>query len=258
MGIVMSIIIIESIGFSATHSISNMLRLNGENCVSHGTKNFRLNTRMGIENLSFDEFHHQMIEESSNYLNCISVHSNFSPEDISRTILGTNTKFIGLMRKSQYKQILSCYYWAINGFLNGREDFTQHLIITENRFKKVLRECGLPVNMQSCIMLYAFQHVLVYNLRLCTQAQKILFMEDVLDNPVRAVDLLGIENNSPLSLGVEQGPSHKEKVISFEFLSNAEEILSKISNQITVNIGTSNLTLFEVENLARLKSIFNG
>ena len=36
--LMMAIIILESIGFSATHSISNMLSMNGKNYVSHGSK----------------------------------------------------------------------------------------------------------------------------------------------------------------------------------------------------------------------------
>ena len=37
----MAIIIIESIGFSATHTISEMLDIDGKNYVSHGTQNFK-------------------------------------------------------------------------------------------------------------------------------------------------------------------------------------------------------------------------
>ena len=42
----MSITIIESIGFSATHSISDKLRLNSKNHVSHGTKTFKNHTKI--------------------------------------------------------------------------------------------------------------------------------------------------------------------------------------------------------------------
>lgn len=37
----MSVIIVESVGFCATNSISELLRINGKNLVSHGTKNFQ-------------------------------------------------------------------------------------------------------------------------------------------------------------------------------------------------------------------------
>jgi len=53
----LTVIVIESIGFSATQSISDMLRMNGENYVSHGSKNFIKDKRMGIDDLPFEKFY---------------------------------------------------------------------------------------------------------------------------------------------------------------------------------------------------------
>ena len=169
----MTVIVIESIGFSATHSISDMLRMNGENYVSHGSKNFIKDTKMGIDDLPFEKFHKQMLTQNGKYENCISVHSNYAPEEIAKFIDGTDTQFYGLMRKSQLKQIFSCFYWAVNGFLNGREDFTKIFSQIQNQQGTLFKQIGLPVNMNSCLMLYAFNHVATFNLRLIKFAHKI-------------------------------------------------------------------------------------
>lgn len=90
----MAVVVLESTGFCATHSISDMLRLNGKNFVSYVTKNFIKNTPMGVENLSFEEFHNQMVLKSDHYENCISVHSNYPPEVIAKLVDGTATCFL--------------------------------------------------------------------------------------------------------------------------------------------------------------------
>ena len=231
----MAIIIIESIGFCATHSISDMLRINGLNNVSHGSKNFEKKTAMGIENLSFPQFLSKMIEHQDGYDNCISVHSNFNANDIVRTIEGTNAKFFGLMRKSQRKQILSCFYWAVNGFLNGRQDMTIHLIEIQKKYNKLLTQIGLSTNMNTCLMLWSYLHVINYNLNLSKHAQKLFFMEDALANGTSFAVKVGATTNNKFSLSVEQGPSHKNKVKDYEFLTNAEEVLETIVKKVNIN-----------------------
>ena len=253
----MPIIIIESIGFSATHSISDFLRLIPNIKVSHGTRNFTKNTPMGVDNLLFEEFYNQMLSQSQKYEYCISVHSNYSPELISKVIDEKITKFFGLMRKSQFKQIMSCFYWAINGFLNGREDFSKIFSEIQSTHGNSLKQIGLSVNMKTCLMLYAFNWVSEFNLKLISHAQKILFMEDIIANPRKFLNLIGISFSYNESLKVEKGPSHKNKVKQFEFLSNADEILEKISSHFYFNYDNAKINIHDIDKLCASKSLMN-
>lgn len=253
----MAVIVIESIGFSATHSISDMLRLNGENYVSHGTKNFIKNTPMGIDNLPFDKFHNQMLTLQDEYKNCISVHSNYNPTEIAKLIEGSDTKFCGLMRKSQFKQVLSCFYWAVNNFLNGREIFTSILSQTQNQHGNVIKQTGLPVNMSSCFMFYALEHVVTFNLQLIESAPQIIFMEDFIANPARSIKNIGLSTDSKIHLKVDQGPSHANKIKEYTFLSNANEILETLLMKIRFNFGDDSYNIEEVQKLALDKSVLN-
>ena len=253
----MTVIVIESIGFSATHSISDMLRMNGENYVSHGSKNFIKNTKMGIDDLPFEKFHKQMLTQNGKYENCISVHSNYAPEEIAKLIDGTDTQFFGLMRKSQLKQIMSCFYWAVNEFLNGREDFTLILSTIQNKQGNLLKQIGLPVNMNTCLMLYAFNNVAKFNLSLIKFAHKIFFMEDIIANPARFRELIGISTDSKIDLKVGMGPSHANKAKEYTFLYNAEEILEKISIHGRVNFGDESYTIQDIQQLSLNKSNFD-
>lgn len=152
------------------------------------------------------------------------------------------------MRKSQSKQILSCFYWAANEFLSGREKFTEILSKVQREHGNSLRQVGLPVNMNSCLMFYAFQHVVGYNLQLLKYAPNILFFKDVLKNPACIADLFGMGHVAK-TLNLEKGPSHKNKVKDFHFLSNAEEILKVICSKTKVNVEMSSLTIQEIEQL---------
>lgn len=250
----MSIIVIESIGFCATHSISEMLIMDGKNSVSHGTQNFKSGAEIGPESLPFTQFYAQMLEQSSNYDNCISVHSNFCCDQISQIIARSDTKFFGLMRKSQRKQILSCFYWIANAFLNGREEFTQAFLETVNRDRELLDACGLPININTCFMLVAFSKVVNFNISLLQNTHKIFFMEDVIANPTSFANSIGATDNSKKKLKVNQGPSHKSRVTEYDFLSNAEEILEILLNKLTVQVGQNNFYINNVEQMFFEKS----
>jgi hypothetical protein len=253
----MSIIIVESIGFCATNSISELLRINGKNLVSHGTKNFQKNTQMGIQDLTFHEFYCQMISKSEDYENCISVHSNFNPRIISNLIEGSDTKFWALMRKKQKKQVLSCFYWAINGFLNGRKNATKFFTDTQKNYGTLLEKIGLSVNMKTCLALYSFQHVVHYNLLLSRYADNVFFMEDFIDDPTLGAKLIGATDSNLTKLKVNQGPSHKAKVKEYEFLFDAEGIVDHIFSLVRVSSGETVYTIEEIEKIINEKSAFN-
>ena len=251
----MSIIVIESVGFCATHTISDMLKMDGKNSVSHGTQNFKSGAEIGPESLPFTQFYAQMLEQSSNYDNCISVHSNFCPNQTSQIIAGSDTKFFGLMRKSQRKQILSCFYWIVNAFLNGREEFTQAFLESANiGDHELLDACGLPINMNTCFMLLAFSKVVNFNISLLQNTHKIFFMEDVIANPTSFANSIGATDNSKKKLKVNQGLSHKSRVAEYDFLSNAEEILEILLNKLTVQVGQNSFNINNVEQMFFEKS----
>lgn len=232
-----------------------MLRMNGQNYVSHGTKNFIKNTPMGIDNLPFNEFHNQMLTLSDQYENCISVHSNYHPGEIVSVIDRTDTHFLGLMRKSQFKQIMSCFYWAVNGFMEGRDDMTSHLTQVHTKYGNVLKQFGLTVNMSSCLMFYAFQHVSTFNLVLVKNAPKIIFMEDIIANPKHFVETIGISRDRKIDLTVGMGPSHAKKVKKYDFLPNAEEILEKIFKNARINVGEESYNMQDIQQLSLNKSV---
>ena len=79
----MTKLFVESIGFSGTTSIADMLRADNESYVTHGTKNFEVPQRYAGDDPSLDQFVAQMERKESEFSNCIAIHTSFNPEEIT-------------------------------------------------------------------------------------------------------------------------------------------------------------------------------
>lgn len=250
----LAVIILESIGFSATHSISDMLSMHGTNYVCHGSKNFKKRTTIGNGNLLFPAFFREMQELEDEHDNCISVHSLFQPAEIAQIIEGTDAKFFALTRKSQKAQILSCFFWAVNDFLNGQQYINHIAAQIHSELGKQLNEQGLISNFQTCLMIFAIRRVLKFNLELCLNAQRIFFMEDVIKDPNSFAIELGLIKEKDPSLKVHKKASHKEKVIGFEFLCGVNEIFEDLAKIVSVNIQEQSYSIDKVQKLLTQKA----
>jgi len=251
----MAVVIIESVGFSATHSISDMLRLSGRNYVSHGTRNFKHPSRMGVNDLSFPDFFREMNELSADYPNCISVHSNFSPAEISRVIQGTDAAFFGLARKSQKSQVLSCFYWAVNEFLSFRQDFTDILSKIHTKHAADFNRIGLTSNMMTCFLLYSIGHIVPYNFSLARSCQRIVFMEDIIADSTAFLSDAGIDYDPETPPHVAKGPSHKSKVSDYDFLRGASEVADKIFEIFKMTVDSKQYSVHDVDEQLAAKAL---
>ena len=251
----MSIIIIESVGFSATQSISKMLQSDSKNYVSHGTKNFKNQTMMGSKDLSFSEFFGQMNELQDKYANCIAVHNNFIPYEIAKVTGPTDAKFFGLARRSQKKQILSCFYWAVKRFLDGDQFFKEQLSIGHNQYAHMFNHIGLQSNMITCLMVYAINHVVSYNIEIAKYAEKIFFMEDIIRNPNSFAAETGCFYNKNLCLNVAPGYSHKAKIKHLGFVTGEENVLQELLKVVKFDDEGQTYNLNSVESLLAVKAV---
>ena len=93
----MAVIILESIGFSATHSISDMLSMDGANYVCHGSQNFKKRTIIGNDNLAFPVFLRQLQELKEEHENCISLLSVFQTAEIAQKFRGADASLLDLL-----------------------------------------------------------------------------------------------------------------------------------------------------------------
>ena len=92
--------IIDSIGFSATHSMAAILRGQPNLYVSHGSRNFKKGGLIGVNNLSITDFISQMLEVEKDYDHCVAVHCNFDPLALQQEAKKTTLPFIGYAGKT--------------------------------------------------------------------------------------------------------------------------------------------------------------
>ena len=114
--------IVESVGFSASTSISRALASNSHNVVTHGTRNFVKRLPLGNGDMDLSAFVEGMLSEVKNGRNAIALHTLYNPSKIRELAINGDFEFVSLMRRNQKAQILSCFYWATKQFWLAEND----------------------------------------------------------------------------------------------------------------------------------------
>lgn len=250
----MAIIFLESRGFSATHVISDMLRLDRRTAVSHGVKNFNDSNPQATD-LPFENFLAQMKEKQKKYGNCISVHSLYEQSLISKAAATTpDVKFYGLARESQKNQIISCMSWALNNLLDGRQGFMDILSQIHLSHKESLNKIGLASNLLTCSGLYAMTEVLRYNATLALHAERVFLMEQILENPKRFAQEIGIMSPDDVEFKIQKGNSHKEKLKGYNFFSDIDNTITILMENFSTEYNGNLFKVADVEALLQKAS----
>ena len=250
----MTKLFVESVGFSGTTSIADMLRADDESYVTHGTKNFEIPQAYSDDDPTLGEFVSQMERKESECSNCIAIHTSFDPKEISEFFQNKNIKFYGLARKSQKAQILSCFFWKVNQFLSGQELALEQLSNIHKNHGAILNQIGLASNMVNCFLLFSVHYVLQYNFKLSECSDRIFFLEDISTFPDSFVAALELKNVKSSGYTLGKSNSHRSKTENFSFLSDASKILEKMVDFVQINTDVGNLYLSDIEYALTQKS----
>ena len=225
--------IIDSIGFSATHSIASVLRNLPKFYVTHGSRNFKEGGMIGINNLSVADFVSQMLEVEKAHEHCVAVHCIFDPATTKQEAMKKNITFYGLCRKNTDKQVLSCFYWAAKKFLDGDASMSSSVIRTLNQHAENFTKLNLQPNYITALMFYSLNRVVPYNLSLADNSSGLIFMEDFLAHPEKLLDALGVDLTDGQCIEAPKTVSHTQKLSGYDFLANCEETLDILADAIT-------------------------
>jgi hypothetical protein len=152
-------IIAESIGFAATHSISEILGQIPEVEVSHGSQHFEEKAPLGQGSQSVEDFLSSMAEAKEAGRAPIAVHTLFPPQELKPACDAAGCDYWLLVR-DPVAQIDSCYAWIARSILEGNANhFLQVLRISLNELTAAKMEASLP----NALYYYAVNHVLSYN-----------------------------------------------------------------------------------------------
>ena len=247
--------IIDSVGFSATHSMATFLRDLPNFYVTHGSRNFKEGGMIGVNNLSVADFFSQMLEVETAYDNCVAIHCIFDPANTQQEAKKNNVTFYGLCRKSTKKQALSCFYWAAKKFLGGEVSMSAVAIGTLNQHSDSFSKLNLQPNYITALMFYSLERVVRYNLSLADHSSGLIFMEDFLAHPENLLELLGAELSDNQSLSAPRTVSHRQQTSDYDFLVNCEDTLDILANALTFEFHGDQIKAEDVYHLISRKNV---
>lgn len=255
----MSNIIIESVGFSGTQAISKYLEQIGcgNNYVTHGSRNFELQTVVGVQDLPIKQFCDQMLEKSSHYENAVAVHCLFSQEQMQYVNMRKDVKLYGIFRKSQKKQVISCYFWLMNRLLCSENAGVTSMVKQIGVYLDDLAKHGIKPEFKTALMLWSMMHVLSYNLALSQMCTQSIIMEDFVKFPVEHAKMLGLFYSNEQNLGVTKMNSHKDKFSKYEFMKNVDDLFEIVKLLPSLKLNGKPTSIEELDLLIFEKNITN-
>lgn len=221
-------LVLESIGFAGTHTITKILNDLDDVKASHGSRNFEKNTSIGICDVTPGELANQILtsDKSFNY----AVHTNNAPSMLHEACQEKGIDYKLLVREP-VAQINSCYKWAAKKLLQGDVSMMQKVI--ENQAKFILPN-NLPATAPNALFFYALLHVLNYNLTAISLGIDVIKTEDVLNSAESFANTFKL----PLNI-IEKHPYFcQEKFIISSHSNNiGNNILAPIQeNSLFINI----------------------
>ncbi|MGR3323326.1 MAG: hypothetical protein ACU0DK_15495 [Pseudooceanicola sp.] len=203
-------IVAESIGFAATHTISSILRDIPKFRVTHGSQNFETGGPIGSGSQTPEAFAASMAAAAARGAHPIALHTNFDPRRLRPACTAKGIRYSLLVRKPE-AQVESCYAWALRKVLEGED---QSLLVAIKTALPHLPAQGIPANLPNLVYAYALMHVCRFNLVATEAGAEIMRMEDLLGDEARfraAFDVPGDVRIPHFEGNVTHLASHRSK-----------------------------------------------
>ncbi|OWU86538.1 hypothetical protein ATO6_07050 [Oceanicola sp. 22II-s10i] len=169
-------IVTDSIGFAATHTITAILSEVPGFRVSHGSQNFETGGPIGVGSQTPEAFAASMAQAAAEGARPVAVHTNFDPRRF-RPACETQGIRYSLLAREPRAQINSCYAWASKKVLDG--DDVSFLTMLKQSLPK-LPAVGIRASLPNIVYAYAVQHVCAFNLAALETGADAVRMEEIL------------------------------------------------------------------------------
>ena len=169
-------IVVESIGFAGTHSITHILSGLPGYEVSHGSQNFETRAPVGQGGQSAEAFADSMVRAAAAGRRPVAVHCLFDPGQFKPICDQRGIRFRLLVREPR-AQIDSCHAWAAKAVLSG--DQAAFVTALQNALD-ILQRIGVALSLPNLIYAYAAGHVCGYTLAGLAAGAERLQMERLL------------------------------------------------------------------------------
>ncbi|WP_375688979.1 hypothetical protein [Pseudooceanicola sp. LIPI14-2-Ac024] len=188
-------IVAESIGFAATHTITSILSDVPGCRVTHGSQNFETAGPIGSGSQTPEAFAASMAAAAEAGERPIAVHTNFDPRRLRPACRDNGIRYALLIREPR-AQVNSCYAWAVNKVLDG-DDST--MLVALKLALPVLPRIGVRASLPNLLYAYAINHVCSFNLVAVETGAQVLRMEDLLSDVDKFRAAFGLPDTVPLA-----------------------------------------------------------
>lgn len=152
-------IVAESIGFAATHSITEILGDLPGYDVAHGSQHFELKHPVGGDAQSPEDFVASMGASAAAGNSPVAVHTLIPPQLMKPACDAAGVSYWLLVR-DPIAQIDSCFAWIARSVLDGQPGHFQQML---QQSLGELAQKNIPVNLSNCLYFFACHHVLSFN-----------------------------------------------------------------------------------------------
>lgn len=152
-------IVAESIGFAATHSITEILGDIPGYEVAHGSQHFELKHPVGHPPQSPTDFVASMAASQASGNTPVAVHTLIAPQLLKPACDAAGVNYWLLVREP-VAQIESCFAWIARSVLNGQAGHFQQVL---QQSLGELSQKKIQANLSNCLYFFACHHVLSFN-----------------------------------------------------------------------------------------------
>lgn len=187
-------IVAESIGFAATHTISTILAGLPGYRVTHGSQNFETGGPIGTGSQSPEDFVASMASAAAGGARPVAVHTVLDPRRLRPACLASGIRY-GILVRQPERQIESCYAWALRKVLDGDD---QAFLTALKVAVPVMPKLGVRANLPNALYCYAVQHVCNYTLLAVEIGAEVLRMEELLSDEARFRATFDVPAETPI------------------------------------------------------------
>lgn len=174
-------IVADSIGFSATHTITAILSEVPGSDVSHGSRNFDLKGPMGQGDVTPMDFARQMAVSAEQGRRCFAVHTNFDPQEFKQVCDQAGIAYKVITRDPE-RHFRSCYAWLMKKLLDGDCGAYAKVIQLNQQLHSAL---GGYSNLHTGVYGFAMWHVSQWMISALASGAELVKMEDLVSDEAK-------------------------------------------------------------------------
>jgi hypothetical protein len=171
-------IVADSIGFSATHTITSILSEVPDAEVSHGSRNFEVKGPIGHADQTPEAFADQMVAKAEEGKSCFAVHTNFDPLQFKPACEERGITYKVITREPR-KHFRSCYSWLVTKILQGDTPSYDMMVHMNQLARPAL---GGYANFHTGCYAFAMSHVSGFLLNAVKAGAEMVKMEDLVSD----------------------------------------------------------------------------